>query len=408
MRLAKLLWALATLSLAGGTAAAQDGAEFFKGKTLTYVVATEAGGGYDTYGRLVSKYLVKHLGMDKAIVRNMPGAGHIIGANFIYASKPDGLTIGTFNTGLIYAQLLEHDGVEFDLTKMGWVGKAAAETRTLVVGDHTEFITFDDVLKAERPIKLAVAGIGSASYTETQLLARAFGIDFQVIPGFSGTEDAMAIMREEVDGSFASRSSYLPFVQNGDGRFLLDVGGATYEGVPQARTLVKDDVGEAIVAVIESQATLARFTAGPPDIPADRLEALRNAYMAAMQDPELLAEAKKLDIPIEPMRGDEVAKAVSAALDRPDDVKAVIAEALNVEVPAETVEASLTGVEDEGRKIMFDKGGDTVTASISGSRTKIMIDGAEGKRDSLAVGMNCSVTYSPGGEQEASLVDCKK
>ncbi|MGH6922510.1 MAG: Bug family tripartite tricarboxylate transporter substrate binding protein [Propylenella sp.] len=408
MRVAKLLLALGAVALAGGTAAAQSGADFFKGKTLTYVVATEPGGGYDTYGRLVSKYLVKHLGMDKALVRNMPGAGHIIGANFIYASEPDGLTIGTFNTGLIYAQLLGQEGVQFDLTKMSWVGKAAAETRTLVVGDHTEFNTFDDLLASGRQVKLAVAGVGSASYTETQLLARAFGINFQVIPGFSGTEDAMAIMREEVDGTFASRSSYVPFVGNGDGRFLLDVGGATHEGVPQARDLARDEVAEAIVAVIESQATLARFTAGPPGIPEDRIEALRDAYMAAMQDPELLAEAKKLDIPIEPLRGEEVAMAVSAALDRPPDVKAVIAEALAVEIPKETVEVSLTGIEDEGRKIVFDTGGETVTASISGSRTKVMIGGAEGNRKDLAAGMQCTVTYAPDGEKEASLVDCAK
>jgi putative tricarboxylic transport membrane protein len=409
MRIARLICALGALALVTSQAAAQSGADFFKGKTLTYIVATAPGGGYDTYGRLVAKYLVKHLGMDKAIVRNMPGAGHIIGANFLYASKPDGLTLGTFNTGLIYAQLLDTKGIEFDLTKMSWIGKAAAETRTFVVGDHTSYMTFQDALNSDRPLKLAVSGIGSASYTETRLLERAFpDLKLDVIPGFSGTEDAMSIMREEVDGTFASRSSYVPFVENGDGRFLLDVGGESHEGIPQARDVVKGEVGEAIIAVIESQATLARFTAGPPGIPEDRLEALRDAYMAAMQDPELLAETKKLDVPIEPMRGDGVAKAVLSALDRPPEVKAVIAEALNVEIPAETVEVSLKSVEDEGKKITFDKDGQDVTASVSGSRTKVMINGAEDKRKNLTVGMACTVTYNPSGEMEASLVDCKK
>ena len=409
MRIARLICALGAFALVTSQAAAQSGADFFKGKTLTYIVATSAGGGYDTYGRLVAKYLVKHLGMSKAIVRNMPGAGHIIGANFLYASKPDGLTLGTFNTGLIYAQLLGTKGIEFDLTKMSWIGKAASETRTFVVGKHTPYMTWQDALNSDRPLKLAVAGIGSASYTETQLLELAFpDLKLDVIPGFSGTEDTMAIMREEVDGSFASRSSYLPFVENGDGRFLLDVGGATHEGIPQARDIVKGDVGEAIIAVMESQATLARFTAGPPGIPEDRLEALRDAYMAAMQDPELLAETKKLDIPVEPMRGDDVAKAVLSALDRPPEIKAIIAKALNVEIPAETVEAALKAVSDGGKQIVFDKGGEDVTASVSGSRTKVMIDGADGKRGDLTVGMACTVTYNPSGEMEASLVDCKK
>ena len=112
--------ALVASALAAAPAFAQSGKDFFKGKTMTYIVATSAGGGYDRYGRLVSNYLAKHLGLDKVVVRNMPGAGHIIGANFLYAAKPDGLTIGTFNTGLIYAQLVGREGIQFDLTKMSW------------------------------------------------------------------------------------------------------------------------------------------------------------------------------------------------------------------------------------------------------------------------------------------------
>ena len=90
---------------------AQGGAEFFKGKTVTYIVATAPGGGYDAYGRLVAEYMQKHLPGSTFVVKNMPGAGHVIGANAIYAAKPDGLTIGTFNTGLIYNQLIGLEGV---------------------------------------------------------------------------------------------------------------------------------------------------------------------------------------------------------------------------------------------------------------------------------------------------------
>ena len=400
--------ALVVAALAAAPAFAQSGKDFFKGKTMTYIVATSPGGGYDTYGRMVSKYLTKHLGLDKVLVRNMPGAGHIIGANFLSAAKPDGLTIGTFNTGLIYAQLIGREGVQFDLTKMSWIGKAAADTRTLVVGDHTEFKTFDDVRKSSRPIKLAVSGVGSASYTETRLMSRAFNLNLEVIPGFSGTEDALAIMREEVDGTFASMSSYKPFVNDGEGRFLIGVGGEAKDGVPQARDLTEDEVGEALVAVIESQATLARLTAGPPGIPEDRLAALREAYLAALTDPEFLAETEKLGIPIVPLGGDGVAAAVKAALDRPPEVKQVIAKLLEVEIPTETAKVSLTGIEKEGRQIIFQNAGEEVTVKISGSRTTLKIDGAEGKRKNLVVGMNCTVTYAKDGDKEASMVDCAK
>ena len=400
--------ALVAATMAAGPAIAQSAEEFFKGKTMTYIVATSAGGGYDKYGRLVGKYLAKHLGLDKVVVRNMPGAGHIIGANFLYAAKPDGLTIGTFNTGLIYAQLIGREGVQFDLTKMSWIGKAAADTRTLVVGDHTEFQTFDDLRKSKRTVKLAVSGVGSASYTETRLMARAFNLNLDVIPGFSGTEDTLAIMREEVDGTFGSMSSHAPFVANGEGRFLVGVGGEAKDGVPQARDLVEDEVGEALVAVIESQASLARLTAGPAGIPEDRLAALRTAYLAALTDPELLAETEKLGIPIVPLGGSDVAAAVSAALDRPPDIKAVIAKLLEVEIPSETVKISLTGIKKEGRRIIFQNAGEEVTVKISGSRTTVKIDGAEGKRKNLVVGMNCTVTYAKDGDREASLVDCAK
>jgi putative tricarboxylic transport membrane protein len=110
--------AAALIGLWSVAATAQDGAAFFNGKTVTYIVATEPGGGYDTNGRLVAEFMQKHLPGSTFVVQNMPGAGHLVGTNYIYASEPDGLTIGTFNTGLIYGQLTGKDGIKFDLTKI--------------------------------------------------------------------------------------------------------------------------------------------------------------------------------------------------------------------------------------------------------------------------------------------------
>src|SRR5262245_65884100 len=110
-------------------AQAQTGAAFYKDKTVNYIVATAPGGGYDTYGRLVAEYMQKYLPGSTFLVKNMPGAGHLVGTNTIYASRADGLTIGTFNTGLIYNQLLWLEGVRFDLTRMSWIGKAGSDPR---------------------------------------------------------------------------------------------------------------------------------------------------------------------------------------------------------------------------------------------------------------------------------------
>ena len=114
-------------------ALAQTGADFYKGQTVTYIVATAPGGGYDLYGRLVAEYMQKYLPGSTFVVKNVPGAGHLVGTNTDLCGKPDGLTIGTFNTGLIYNQLIGLDGVKFDLTKMSWIGKASSEPRVIVI-----------------------------------------------------------------------------------------------------------------------------------------------------------------------------------------------------------------------------------------------------------------------------------
>src|SRR5436190_5130071 len=136
---------------------AQTGADFYKGKTVTYIVATPPGGGYDFWGRLVSEYMQKYLPGSTFVVKNMPGAGHLVGANATYASKPDGLTIGTFNTGLIYAQIIKLDGAKFDLSKMSWIGKAATEPRVLAIASHSPIMTFDDLRAQKAPLNFATS-----------------------------------------------------------------------------------------------------------------------------------------------------------------------------------------------------------------------------------------------------------
>ncbi len=306
--------------------AAQE--SFYSGKRLTYIITTSPGGGYDTYGRLVAKYLERHLPGVQVVVENMPGAGHIVGTNFLYAAEPDGLTIGSFNTGLLITQLLDREGVQFDLSKMSWIGKAATDTRSLVVSKDCAYQSVEEMKAASEPVKLAAAGVGSAAYTDTIMISQALDLPIEVIPGFEGNEGEMSMLRGEVCGQVGSTSSLQPFVENGSGKFILQVGGKAPEGVPQAREIATTDRGKAIIAVIDAQSEIARLTAGPPGIPEERLNALREAYMAALTDPDLLAEAKKLDIPIEPAAGDVVEKRVQAALNQSTETLALIKEVM--------------------------------------------------------------------------------
>jgi len=308
-------------------ALAQTGADFFKGKTVSYIVATSPGGGYDTYGRLVAEYMQRYLPESTFVVRNMPGAGHIIGANTIYGSKPDGLTIGTFNTGLIYNQLIHNDAVRFDLEKMSWIGKAANEPRVITIAQQSPIRTYKDLAEQKQVVNFAAAGIGSASYVETVMLTNALKLPIRILTGYNGNDDQLAMRRGEVVGTLSARSTWDPFVNNGYGRYIAQIGG-DHQDVPQLSSLVTDPGAKTLIALIQSQGDISRLTAGPPGIPADRLLALRTAYRKAMEDKELLVKMEKLGLPADPAYGDDVLAGIKAALNQTAETVKLLDEAL--------------------------------------------------------------------------------
>ncbi len=320
--------ALTAVTVAAAGAQAQQGADFYKGKTVNYIVATAPGGGYDTYGRLVAEYMQKYLLGSTFIVKNMPGAGHLVGANAIYASRPDGLTIGTFNTGLLYNQLMQLPAAKFDLTKMSWVGKAGSDPRVFAIAAGAPIKTWQDLLDQKQPVNFATAGVGSASYVETIILTKVLNLPIKMLTGYNGTEDMLAMRRGEIAGSIASRSSYDSFVANGYGRFIAQIGGDNKD-VPQLASLVKDEKAKSLISLVQSQGDIARLTAGPPDIPADRLAALRAAFKSAMEDKEAQEKAEKLGRPLEPGYGDDVLKQIKDALNQSPETIALLKEAMS-------------------------------------------------------------------------------
>jgi tripartite-type tricarboxylate transporter receptor subunit TctC len=327
-RLLTLAGALIASAMSAAPASAQSGADFFKGKTITYIVATSPGGGYDTYGRLVAEYMQRYLPGSIVMVRNMPGAGHMIGTNAIFAAKPDGLTIGTFNTGLIYNQLIRQSGVRFDLERMSWVGKAANDARVVAIAQQSPIKTYRDLIEQKLPVTFAAAGIGSAAYVETVMLTSALKLPIKILTGYNGNDDMLAMRRGEVVGTISARSTWDPFVRNGYARYIAQIGG-DQKDVPQLAALVTDPGAKALIALIQTQCDVARLTAGPPDIPPDRLAALRTAFRMAMEDKELLAKTEKLGLPIEPAYGDTVVQMVKDALNQSPETVALLAEALN-------------------------------------------------------------------------------
>lgn len=317
-----------------GIAAAAPDYGFFKGKVINYIVATKPGGGYDAYARVIGKYMQKYIPGVTVIVKNTPGAGHIIGANETYLAKTDGLTMGTFNTGLIYSQIAGLPGIRFDLAKYSWIGKASSETRVFIVGINTPYKTFKDVLESKEPIKMAASGVGTAAYNDNLIVAAATGANLKVIPGYGGREGEMAMLRGEVSGQIGSYVGLTGFIKAKECRVLLQIADKKHkdlQDVPLASELKISEKAKKIIAVINSTAELGRLTAGPPNISAERLQVLRDAYKKALTDPNLLNEAAKMDMDIDPGFGDNVAKLVKAAINQPPDNMAILKKIIQVE-----------------------------------------------------------------------------
>ena len=215
-----------------------DARAFFKGKTITYVVSSDPGGGYDAYGRLVSQYLGRYLGVDRVVVKNVSGGGAVVGTNEIYSARPDGLTLGIFNTGIIYAQLLKRDGLRADLPRMSWAGKAGGEPRVLTVSAKAGFRSLDEMRAARRPVLLGVNGAGNEGYYDSMLLAHAIGLQFKPVFGMDSVDSQLSMMRGEIEGRFSSASTARTFVANGHGLMMMRVGSGTgVDGASRGRPL---------------------------------------------------------------------------------------------------------------------------------------------------------------------------
>ncbi len=199
--------------LVASQAAAQTGADFYKGKTINYIVASAAGGGYDLYGRLVAEFMQKHLPGTTIIVKNVPGAGHLVGANTLYASKPDGLTIGTFNTGLIYNQLI---GAKAYASTSRRCRGSARPLRSHVSSSCAQISRsriFADLQNYKGTMNFATSGPGSASYVETVTLAKALKLPAKILTGYNGIADQLAMRRGEIGGMMGALSSFEAFVK---------------------------------------------------------------------------------------------------------------------------------------------------------------------------------------------------
>jgi tripartite-type tricarboxylate transporter receptor subunit TctC len=287
---------------------------FYKGKSIRIIVATAAGGGYDLYTRTMARHLRKYIpGEPTIVVENMPGAGHLIGANYSYKlAKPDGLTMGHFIGSLFLQQLLGKPGVEFDALKFNFVGVPAQDNYMIGLSRAAGVSTMEQWLASKTIIKIGGVGAGSATDDIPKILAATINLPVQVVAGYKGTSEVrLAFNSGEVQGicnaweSF--KSTWRKELDAGEVTLVLQAIPERHPEVPNVPLAIDyaktDEAKKMIRSVVHTIAPTVRPYVLPPGTPKDRVEVLRRAFMSTMKDPEFLAEAQKAKLDINPLDG---------------------------------------------------------------------------------------------------------
>ncbi|HZA55912.1 MAG TPA: tripartite tricarboxylate transporter substrate-binding protein [Candidatus Udaeobacter sp.] len=287
---------------------------FYEGKTIRFIVGFSAGGGYDTYTRLISRHMGRHVpGNPVFVVDNMAGAGSMISANHIYkVAKPDGLTIGHFIGGLFLQQLLGKPGIEFDSLKFEYIGVPAQDNFILGVAKSTGIVDAERWIAAKQVVKFGGVATGSGTDDFPNLLKAAIGLPVQMVSGYKGTADIrLAFNSGEITGLSNSwestKSTWRKELESGD---LIPVLQATTKPhselpkVPLAINFAKtEETKNLIQTVARVHGPSVRPYVAPPSTPKDRVQILRKAFTETMKDPAFLAEAKKANLDINPGDG---------------------------------------------------------------------------------------------------------
>ena len=316
-----LMVALVVLFVGFPVLAQEEGIEFFKGKTINFITPHSVGGGYDAYSRAFTSYLGKYIPGTTIVVRNISGAGGIIGRNKIYEAPADGLTIGLeTGSGSIFTQLVGASGVKYDITKMTILGRVSIDLGTLAVKSDLPFYSVSDLQKTEKPLKIAVGGVGSDDYYTARLIGEELGIDVKIIPGYKGAREVgLAAVRGETDAAHTEVTTIMPLIKSGDLRplWLIALERSSYApGVPTSVELAKkaDKEGASLIIATTKIWGTGRMIIGPPGIPEERVKILREASYKAMNDPGFLDWGKRAERPIDPLTGEELEKLIKESM----------------------------------------------------------------------------------------------
>lgn len=320
---------LALSGLAPSTATADPIEDFYRGKSISMIIATAPGGDYDLRARLVSRHMGRHIPGNPTIVpRNMPGGVGIQAMNYMANVAPkDGTTIHAIMQNMSTHQALGGAGVEFDTRKFFWIGNTTDTPNVINSWHTTDIRTIQDVMTRE--LVVGAPGQATNSVYYPKALNDLVGTKFKIVSGYPGGNDVnLAMERGEVGGrgsnSWASWKATKPDWLREKKIFMLVQIALKRDpelaDVPTMIELAKSDEDKAVMTFLSADVPIARSYVTNPGVPAERVQALRRAFDATMQDPQLLAEAAKLNMDLRPTTGEESQRYADLIANAPQQV----------------------------------------------------------------------------------------
>lgn len=292
--------------------------DFYEGKTVSIIVGFTAGGGYDTYARILARFIPNHIpGRPTVVVRNQPGAGSLVAIRALSTTQPkDGTVMGIFNPGLVTQSVIQPEMINLDFRKFAWIGIATPDFRICYGYGDKGVSSWDDLMRRKEFV-MGGTGKGSGNYVNGATLRLIFNAPVKQVLGFPGSaEKRIAIERGELDGDCGDMSSIpADWLQNNKAnvfvRFTKELG----PEVPKSSRFI----GE--FATTQDQKDLLELLNGPDElgrsflmageVPADRVAIMRKAFNDTMKDPALIAESEKLRSPMQPMTGEDAERIVA-------------------------------------------------------------------------------------------------
>ena len=299
--------------LAAGAARADGVADFYAGRTVTLIVSSGVGGGYDAYGRALARHLGDHIpGSPHILVQNMPGAGSLTAVNYLVnIAAKDGTVISDSDSTMPLYPLLQGQNAKFDPRRIRWIGSTAEQISLCVAWAAGSFKTLDDAKR--RPMRVSASGAATLRGIVPRLYNQVAGTRFEVVAGYSTSEVFLAVERGEVDGTCFTYDTLLAakyeWLEQKKIVILAQFGQHSapgLESVPMALDRIADPEDRAAVDLILSAELMGRPYLAPPEIPAGRLAALRAAFDATMADPRFRADAEKARLLVSPLPGKDI------------------------------------------------------------------------------------------------------